>query len=78
MTLVLEFERRVAAWQDACGDWSTVDRWLEHPTFAAIVALGPGVLPLIEQAIVKGAPPWLRCVRDALGWPEHSSRWGHA
>jgi hypothetical protein len=54
-------------WQAATRLLSAPSAASEHPAYRAIVALGPGVVPLILADLAVAPEPWFAALRELTG-----------
>lgn len=61
------FHARVAEWRAATRFLASPAAAVDHPTYRAVVALGPGVVPLVLAELAAAPEPWFAALRELTG-----------
>ena len=61
------FRELVATWKRERGPHSSSARLAEHPANQQIVAMGPGVVPLLLQELEREPDHWFRALKALTG-----------
>ncbi len=65
--VAVEFERHMSEWKRATALTSSGDTMSSHPSYRAIIALGPQVLPSILRELEKNPDHWFRALKEISG-----------
>lgn len=66
-TLAARFRALADEWRAATRFLSAPSVATEHPTYLAVVALGPDVVPLILAELAVAPEPWFAALRELTG-----------
>ena len=65
--LATRFRALADEWRAATRFLSSAAAAADHPAYRAVVALGPGVVPLILAELAASPEPWFAALRELTG-----------
>jgi hypothetical protein len=67
LTLVEQFESLARQWKAETALLSSTTAMTSHPAYRAIIALGPGVVPLLLRDLEREPAHWFEALRAITG-----------
>jgi hypothetical protein len=61
------FKGLAASWRQATGHLSVLSKRYEHPTYNAIVDMGPSIVPFILQELQRSPDRWFNALERLTG-----------